>query len=169
MKKRIISLCYRKIIDSSSQKAWDQLVFESSYKEFLLQSQFYNQEKKYYSFAELLINVPASEKLHFLVNAAVVPYIQQLNGRLPDILNTSGKHFLSFQNFRFEIINSAINNKAVHQVAIDFISEPMEWHDTIGDILVLSFTNAEQREEGIFTETLKLQPFLSIYSLKDEL
>ncbi len=95
MAKGIIRLCYRKIIDASSQKMWDKYVFESSYTEFLMQSQLYNQEKKYNSFAELLINVPDAEKLHFLVSAAIGGYMQQLNGIVPDIIDNLGKHFLA--------------------------------------------------------------------------
>ena len=74
MAKKIIRLCYRKVIDASSSKKWDKYVFESTYTEFLMQAQLYNQEKKYSSFSELIQNVPAAEKLHFLVSGAVVGY-----------------------------------------------------------------------------------------------
>jgi hypothetical protein len=170
MANKIIRLCYRKIIDASSQKQWEKFVFESSYTEFLMQSQFYNQEKKYNSFAGLLMNVPGSEKLHFLVSAAVTGYVQQLGNKIPDILNNLSKHFLEFKNYRFEIINSDINNKAVHQVAINFFSEPVVWHDTVGNFLLLSpiDINREQSGDGILTDMVQLQPFLSIYSLKEE-
>lgn len=168
MGNRIIRLCYRKIIDASSQKQWEKLVFESSYTEFLMQCQFYNQQKKYNSFGELLINVPGSEKLHFLVSAAVTGYILQLGNKIPDILNNLGKHFLEFKNYRFEIINSDINNKAVHTVAINFFSEPVIWLDTVNNSLLLSPINKEQSEDGILTDMIQLQPFLSIYSLKEE-
>jgi len=43
MYKGIIRLCYRKVIDVNSVNAWDKLVFNDTYTEFLLQSQFYNQ------------------------------------------------------------------------------------------------------------------------------
>lgn len=168
MAKGIIRLCYRKIINASSQKVWDQYVFESSYKEFLMQSQLYNQEKKYNSFAELLINVPGAERLHFLVSAAITGYVQQLKGKVPDILNNLGKHFLEFLNYQFEIINSDIKNKATHQVAINFFSEPMTWHDTIGNYLLVSPLNSGENQDGVLTHLVQLQPFLSIYSVKNE-
>lgn len=166
--KKIIRLCYRKVIDTSSQKDWDKLVFESTYKEFLMQAQFYNQEKKYNSFAEIILNVPAAEKLHFLVSASIVGYLQQLKGKMPGILNTLGKHFLEFKNYRFEIINSDIKNKNNHKVAINFFSEPLIWLDKIGDRLLLSQLNGQKNEDGILTDMVQLQPFLSIYSLKEE-
>lgn len=169
MTKGVIRLCYRKIIDASSQKAWDKYVFESSYTEFLMQSQLYNQGKKYNSFAELLINVPGAENLHFLVSAAISGYMQQLNGIVPDILDNLGKHFLPFSNYRFEIINSDIKNKTVHQVAINFFSEPLAWHDSIDNYLLVSTINADKNEDGVLATLMQLQPFLSIYSIKNEI
>lgn len=167
MSKGVIKFCYRKAIDASSNKTWDKYVFESSYKEFLMQVQFYNQEKKFNTFSDLLLNVPATEKLHFLVSAAITGYMKQLNGIIPDILNSLGKHFLQFKNFKFEIINSDIRNKEIHKVAINFFSEPMTWHETIGDNLLLSEEGKEKTGEDFQTYLLALQPFLSIYSLKE--
>ncbi len=166
MKQRIIKLCYRKVIDSSSQRVWDKYVFESSYKEFLMQAQLYNQEKKYSSFAELVINVPGAERLHFLVSSAIVGYLQQLKETVPDVLNSLGKHFLPFKNYRFEIINSDMKNKTSHQVAINFFSEPLIWHETIGEYLLISPSREENTGNEIPTDMVKLQPFLSIYSLQ---
>src|SRR5438477_12598667 len=83
MTKRIITICYRKGIDAGSQKTWDKYVFESSYKEFLMQAQFFNQEKNT-TFAELLIHKNGADKLHFLVSASIVGYVEQLKGNIPD-------------------------------------------------------------------------------------
>jgi len=168
MTKGIIRFCYRKIIDASSEKMWEKYVHESSYKEFLMQSQLYNQEKKYKSFAELLLNVPGAERLHFLVSAGVTGYIQQLNGVMPDILDNLGRHFIKFKDFRFEIINSDIADKSKHQVAINFFSEPMLWYDTVDNHLLLSAVSTEQNEDGVLTHLVMLQPFLSIYTIKNE-
>ena len=168
MGKRVIHFCYRKVIDASSKKTWDKYVFESTYTEFLMQAQFYNQEKKYTTFSELQVNVPNADKLHFLVSAAIVGYLQQLGERIPDILNNLGKHFLSFKNYRFEIINSDIKSKTSHQVAINFFSEPMIWHDTIDSYLLVSPLAGEKSDDGILTHLVQLQPFLSIYSIKEE-
>jgi len=166
MAHRIITLCYRKVIDSSSVKPWDTLVFEDSYTEFKMQAQLYNQEKKYRTFAELLQHAPGAEKLHFLVSAAVIGYLQQLNEIIPDILNNLGKHFLRFNQFQFEIINSDIQDKTKHQVAFNFYSEPLVWHDTIQNYLLVSEKKAG--EEEILTNLFQLQPYLNIHSLQTE-
>jgi hypothetical protein len=165
MEKGIIRLCYRKVIDNTSSKPWDKFVFDDTYTEFLLQSQLYNQEKKYTSFGEIITHVPAAEKLHFLVSAAVIGYLQQLHGKVPDLLNSLGRLFLPFKNYRFEIINSDIKDKTKHQVAINFFTDHLVWHDTIHNQLLLSIPGNMENGE-LLTELFTLPPFVSIYSLK---
>lgn len=165
MCKGIIRLCYRKIMDVHSRKPWDQLVFEDSYTEFLLQAQLYNQEKKYTSFSQLITHVPHAEQLHFLVSAAVMGYLQQLNGKIPDLVNVLGKLFLPFKHVRFEIINSDIKDKTKHQVAINFFTDQLTWHDTINNQLLLSVPGNTENGE-LLTELFLLPAFVSIYSLK---
>jgi hypothetical protein len=164
---KTIRLCYRKIIDAASVAVWDRYVFDSSYTELLMQAQFYNQEKKYNTFAELLLNVPASEKLHFLVSSSVIGYLQQLNGIIPDVLDNLGRHFMPFKNFRFEIINSDFRKKEIHRVAVNFFSEEMTWHNTIGNQLLVSIPGKQENTGETLTHMLELKPFLAISSLKN--
>lgn len=164
MEKRIITLCYRKIIDSSCSKPWDQLVFEDSYREFKMQAQYFNQENKYHTFSELVYNVKGAEKLHFLVSAAVINYLKQLNEVIPDILNNIGRQFLTFKQFRFEIINSDLHDISKHSIAINFYSSPLIWHDTIGPYLLTSPQTSATEE--VITDLFSIQPFLTIHSIK---
>ncbi|MFN3850289.1 MAG: hypothetical protein ACK4NY_12715 [Spirosomataceae bacterium] len=167
--KGIIQLCYRKIIDINSQKTWDKYVFDDTYMEFFMQSQFYNQEGKYITFQEILNAHPEAEKIHFLTSTAAVGYIQQLNEIMPDVLNTHGKLCIPFKNFRFEIIHSNVKSKQEHRVAIYFYSEPITWIDTIDNQLVIAYgdrSEAIQNGELVETEMITLQPFLSIASIK---
>jgi hypothetical protein len=165
MQKGTIRLCYRKVIDAQSTRPWEKLVFEDSYAEFLMQSQLYNNEKKYATFSDIITHVPAAERLHFLVSAAVIGYLQQLQGRVPDLVNNLGRLFLPFNNYRFEIINSDIKDKTKHQVAINFFTDHLVWHDTINNQLLLSIPGNTENGE-ILTELFTLPPFVSIYSLK---
>lgn len=164
MKKRTITLCYRKIIDKNSLKPWEKLVFEDSYREFKIQAQLYNQEKGYQTFSELIHQVKGAEKLHFLVSAAVINYIRQLNDVVPDILNAIGKQFLRFTQFKFEIINSDLKNSDKHCVAISFYTEPIAWIDTIAPYLI---TAAKPEQNGeVITDMFLMQPFLTIHTIK---
>jgi hypothetical protein len=162
---KTIRLCYRKIIDSNSPKMWEKMVFEESFLEFKMQAQRFNPGNKYNSFSDILLNNSTAEQLHFLVSGAVVGYIKQLNERVPDIINTLGKHFLPFKQFRFEIINSDIKDITKHKIAVNFFSEPVTWVDTIGDTLVVSVNNVYENDE-LLTDTVTMIPFLSIYSIK---
>jgi hypothetical protein len=167
MENATIRLLYRKIINAQSQDPWEKLVIEDTYKEFLMQAQTFNPDKKYNTFGELLRNVPGAERLHFLVSPSIVGYLRQLNGKMPNITNVIGKRFVPFKSYRFEIINSDIRDVSKHQVAINFISEPLTWYDTVGDLLLVAVDSGKINEqEEVVTEMFAMQPFLSIYSLK---
>jgi hypothetical protein len=166
MPKKVIILCYRKIIDISNTNPWDQYVHEDSFTEFKMQAQLYNQEQKYNTFAEMLLNVPNADKLHFLVSGAIMGYIQQLKGIIPDVLDNLGRRFLTFENFRFELINSDINKIEKHKIGINFFSKPQIWHDTIDNQLLISQLKTEEEGEEIFTNLFQISPYVSIYSIK---
>lgn len=166
MPQKVITLCYRKIIDSTATNPWDKFIYEDSFTELKMQSQFYNQEGKYSTFAEIILNVTGSEKLHFLVSASIMGYLQQLNGIIPDVLDNLGRRFLTFENFKFEIINSDFNQIDKHKVAINFFSRPLLWHDSIDQYLLVSAFNEKTTEE-IFTNLFQIQPFVSIHAIKN--
>jgi len=170
MQKRVIILCYRKIIDIRSVKQWDKLVFESTYLEFKMQAQNFSQGPNYTSYAELLRNVPNARRLTGMITPSVTGYIQQLDSIMPDILNNIGRRFLAFSKFQLEIINSDINDKDKHQVAINFYSEPLVWHDTIDNYLLISAQSVENQaiveNNGVVTNLMQLQPYINISSLQ---
>ena len=168
MTKGIIRLSYRKIIDANSPKLWDKYVFEDTYMEFYMQAQLYNPENKYATFQELLDNVPNADRLHNLTSAAAVGYIRQLNQLIPDIVNRSGKRCLPFSQFTFEIIQSHVQDKSAHRVAILFYSDPLTWIDTLPDSLLIAY--GDQREalresREVETDLLDVQPYLNISSV----
>ena len=170
MPKRVIILCYRKIIDVNTVKAWDKMVFESSYLEFKMQAQNFSLGTDHTSYAELLRNVPNAQRLTGMVTPSVTGYVQQLNKIMPDILNNLGRRFLTFSKFQMEIINSDINDKAKHQIALNFYSEPMVWHDTIDNFLLISDHLPENKlpdeNTKALTNLMQIQPYVNIYSLQ---
>lgn len=169
MNKRIITLCYRKIIRPNATQPWDKMVYEDSYMEFKMQAQNFNAGTPYTSYAELLRHFPNAQKLAGMVTPAVNGYVQQLGGIIPEILNTLGRRFLKISSFQFEIINSDINDRDKHVVAINFFSEPLVWHDTIDNYLLVSpyIPNAAAGgNDEVLTELFQLQPYLNIHSVK---
>jgi hypothetical protein len=170
MQKRVVILCYRKIIDTLSVKQWDKLVFESTYLEFKMQAQNFSHGTAYTSYAELMRNVHNAQRITGMVTPSVTGYVQQLGSIMPDILNNIGRRFLTFSKFQLEIINSDINDKEKHQVAINFYSEPLIWHDTIDNYLLLSVYSPENQSSAennsISTNLMQLQPYINISSLQ---
>jgi hypothetical protein len=169
MSTRVITLCYRKVIDAGSTKQWDRLVFEASYLEFRMQAQNYSHGTAFTSYADLLRHVPNAQRIVGMVIPAITGYIQQLNNIVPELLNNVGKRFLRFGKFQLEIINSDIDNKAKHQVAINFYTEPLLWHDTIENMLLVSdypSTPLLPMGDEVLTNLFQLQPYVNIHSIK---
>jgi hypothetical protein len=163
---RRVILCYRKLIDAQSARPWDQLVFADSYRELRLQAQLFNPEGRHRTFGELLHHVPAAERLHGLVSGAVLGYLRQLNGLVPDLADNLGRRFLRFENFRFEIINSDLQDQSQHRVAINFFTDPLYWHEpALGPFLLLSPALPDETTGEQLTHLLQLQPFLAIHAL----
>ncbi|WAC42176.1 hypothetical protein [Pedobacter sp. SL55] len=164
--RRKITLCYRKIINAESTGSWEKLVFTDTFNEFKMQSQYYNQDGKHHTFGELLREVPNAEKLHFLVSGAVINYVKQLNQTIPDITNNVGLHFLKFNQFRFEIVNSDLRNSNKHVVAINFYSEELFHIDQIGDHL-LTCKTSNMENKPLLTDMFTITPYLTIYSIQE--
>lgn len=165
MKKKI-RFCYRKIISSGATKPWDKIVFDESYMEFRMQIQNFEMHRQYPFYGELIHHVPQAKELPARVLPSVSGYITQLDNILPDILNNNGRRFMRFEHFEFEIINSHFELKEKHQIGISFFSDPYFWLDTIGNYLLISGTTVPEKGP-VLTETLQLQPYLSIYNIQD--
>lgn len=167
--KGLIQLCYRKIIDASSKKAWDRYVFEDTWMEFFMQAQTYTQDGRYHTFQEISDKIPAAGNMTYMVSTAAINYIRQLNEIVPDIANVYGKLCLPFKRFKFEIIHSDIRDKSAHKVAIYFYSEPITWIDTLdGKLLVAYGDQREALKSGLEVETELIgpQPYLNISSIR---
>ncbi|RXK59725.1 hypothetical protein ESA94_11735 [Lacibacter luteus] len=165
MQQKLIRISYTKQINSSNTALWDQLVFNSSWQELMMQAQFYNQQQ-HTTFRQLVQQVPSAEKLHFLVSSSVVGYLRQLNGIIPDVQSKRGVPLLPFNDFKFEIIDSDFNDKSKHNIQLTFFSDPVLWHETIGDSILISNATEPQTTDGALTHLLQLQPALDIYSYK---
>lgn len=165
MAERTIILCYRKLIDANSATAWEKMLWQDSYKEFKMQFQLYNQEKKYHQLSEVIDSVKGAGQLHFLVSAAAVGYIRQLDEMVPDILNSLGVPFLHFGQFRFEILCADDRDIASYKIAIWFYCKPLTWHNTIANYLLVS---EQKPAQAVVMETnmVAMQPALGIHSIQ---
>lgn len=165
MAKAQIRLAFRTIINKDSQSRWEKYVWDSTYQEFLMQSQLYNDaENPWTTFKQLLTKNEKAEQLHFLVSMAAHPYLLQWKGLtypMPDML---GNNYLPFQNYRLDIIDSNVKDKNAHEIGITFYSPLLTLVDIIeGHYLVSA---SENIYEGVETTMFKMQPRLSIVYYK---
>lgn len=166
MNNNVIRLCYRKIIDSTSSKPWDKLVFDDSYTEYRIQVQNFNLPDVHLSYTDLLQQHPDLIRINHMLSGAIIGYLDLLNNVMPDVLNTLGRRFLRYNEFKVELINSHLDNKERHRISITFYSEPVCLLNIIGNNLLLA-DKAQQGDE-ILTDLLPLTPYISIYSVQNK-
>src|SRR5947207_421279 len=109
MKKAIIKIEYRQVVDSSSEGNFEKNVINGSYGEFLLKSQAYNLEGKFKTFSEMKANDGRANSLHYKSGFGVAGYIGALKNQMP--LQNSVGRFLTFESYEFELIESDITDK----------------------------------------------------------
>lgn len=160
-----VRLVYRKIIDASSARRWEQGIYHDTYREMIIQAQEFDPEGKYQTVAEMKRGLPRVDQMIYLVSTAAMGYLQSLDGQVPDLVDDFGQPFLTFENFKFDLISSDIKDKSKHQVAILFYTDWLIWLDTIQDKLLLSSVHtlaALERGEPIETYLIGLNNQLQI-------
>ncbi|MFT3675967.1 MAG: hypothetical protein QM781_08730 [Chitinophagaceae bacterium] len=165
---KTISFIYKKIITAQSEGVWEKMIFADSYREFCMQGQLFSNEGQYMSFAQMQAALPRASQLHHLVSTSVIGYLRQLQGVIPDLRDSVGQLFLPFDQYRFEIMASHLQQQSQHQVAIFFYSLSQRWHDTIGDSLLLSADGVEADNDHYQTHLFTLPPHTGIYSLQTD-
>jgi len=134
----VIQLAYRKVIDVHSTVEWEHDLFVDTYHEFCMQAQFYDQSGALATYEELVRAFPRAEKLHGLVSTAAIGYLRKLNQTIPDVVNLSGKPWIPFENFQFEIVGSHRHLRDKHRVAITFFSKEVLWIASYHDRLLVA-------------------------------
>ncbi|WP_051293160.1 hypothetical protein [Olivibacter sitiensis] len=160
---RELVLCYRKLIDNSSKGRWERLLYDAAYEEYHMQVQYFDTEGKWDRYSDLLLAVNGAEKLPFLVSGAINGYLQQLNGRVPDVVNNVGKYFLRFSQYQFEIIDAHRSKQSTFRIAVSFFTDPLLWLDTISNYLLLQPLG----DENCLTHLFELRPYVNIHSVKE--
>jgi hypothetical protein len=163
MQKGLVKLAYRQVISADSKGSFERNVLNTSYEEFFMKSQAYNQEQKFKTFKEMVANDAKANSLHYKSGFAIVTFMQQLNNKIPGLHDVLDKS-LSFEGYMFEIIDSDITNVAAHKVAITYTTGTFTYFGTIGDYLLLAEGDKLNEAEPIETLTLKMQNGLSIIS-----
>ena len=139
MKFSKIRMAFRLVIDSAATVTWQKYVFEDTYREYLMQQQLYNKpDNPKSTFRELLHEDDKAEKLHFLTGMAAEPYISQLKGNIYELPDALGNSYLPFVNYKLDIVNTDITDRARHKIGITFYTPLLVLVDMIDNHYLLS-------------------------------
>jgi hypothetical protein len=163
MQTGLVKLAYRQIIDSSNRGNFERDVLKTSYEEFFIKSQAYNQEKKFKTFKEMVANDGKANSLHYKSGFAIGNLIQQLNQKIPELQDALGKS-LNFEVDQFEIIDSDITNPASHKIAITYFTGILTYFGNMGEYLLLAEGDKlnQSLREPVETFILKMREGLSV-------
>lgn len=169
MRKALIKLTFRQIIDSSSQDDFEKKIFDDTYDEFLMQVQAYNSENKYKIFSEVLASNPKAGSLHYKVGFSIGLYIRELDNKIPGLKDSLGHSSLMFSAHTFEIVESDITNKSAHKVAITYTTDILTLLDNAGEYLLLASGDQSENASKHAVETflLRIVPNLSIVEYQE--
>ncbi|WEK37000.1 MAG: hypothetical protein P0Y53_05745 [Candidatus Pseudobacter hemicellulosilyticus] len=159
MNRPTIVIAFRQLINAQRTAAFEQTMLRLSYQEFLLKSQAYNPEGRYDRFTALVKADGRANSLHYKTSFAVIPLIEQLNGRIPLLKDTFEKP-LPFERTAFELVESSISDFSLHAVALTYYTPPLLLLESFGGFLLLS-ADVEQGSEPFM---LQVNPNLSITS-----
>jgi hypothetical protein len=161
----LIKLAYRQVINIKDEGDFEKKVFNATYREFLLKSQAYNLEGKFKTFTRLKANDGRANSLHYKLSFTIGSFLKELGNKMPGLKDNNGDS-LVFEGFGFELVESNIEDKATHEVAIKYNTGTFTVLNTIGEYLVLAKCDVKP-EDAHETITVKMQPGLSIVSYKE--
>jgi len=138
--------------------------FNDSYAEFLLKIQAYNPENKFSKFSDIVAADGRANSLHYKCSFAVLHHIDILKNKIPGLYDTAGRMNLSFEFPEFKVMESDINDKNLHKVAIIYSTGIFTLQNNFGEWLVLSTGDNSGHDEMQVTFTVKIQEDLSIIS-----
>lgn len=163
--KGMITLKYLKNIDSQCTPGSERELWHTTFLEYKLKVQYYDPKGEYEDFQSITNSKPnVADKLTYLVSLSAIFWLKELNGLMPDIVDTLSKPSIPFENYWFNLINSSIKKPQCHHFSLTFISKPLYWIDTISDILLLS--SSSPKDDKVQTFGIRLSPGMAIESFK---
>jgi hypothetical protein len=163
----LIQLAYRQIIDALSSTVLEKRIFHDSYAEFILKIQAYNQEGKFKLYSDIVANDGRANSLHYKTGFAILHHLETLKGKIPGLYDTAGRMQVSFEVPEFKVLESSLEDKSLHKIAITYLTAPLLLIDRFGEYMLLAEGNEEtELVNGVNTFTLRMQPDLSIINYK---
>ena len=156
-----IRLTCRQVMDATSNGAFQQQVLAATYAEFKLKSQTYNQEQQFNTFREMVGKDGRANSLHYKLSFAALPYIEQLQKKMPHVYDMLDKA-LPFETAELQLIASDLRDSAVHKIALHYHSPIFLLLGTIGDHVLLA---APEVPENSFLLKIRTGISISYYNV----
>jgi hypothetical protein len=166
MYKAKIKLIYKQVIEASSKIGFERAIISASYQEFLLKSQAYNPDGKLKTFSRMKENDGRANSLHYKLSFPVLPFIDQLNHKIPVLTDTLGNK-VSFENAAFELIESSTETIAQHKVALNYQTETLNLIQFMGEYMLLAKEGPEDNDAPAETFVIRMQQGLSIKNYQE--
>jgi len=166
MEKTLIKLAYRQVIAIKDEGDFEKKVFNATYQEFRLKSQAYNPDRKFKTFTQLKASDGRANSLHYKLSFAIGGFLKGLNNKIPFLKDNAGNN-LVFDVPVFELVESDIEDREAHIVAINYTTCVLTLLNVIGEYLILAIgdVNPDAVAETI---TVRMQPGLSVISYKEK-
>ncbi|HEX5154553.1 MAG TPA: hypothetical protein VFW07_24070 [Parafilimonas sp.] len=162
MERALIQLAYRQVITEQGKSPFEQNAWLVSYNEFLLKSQAYNLDRKFNTFREMVNNDGRANSLHYKLSFPVLPFIEQLQKKIPLLKDNAGKNIV-FDTWQFELVDSDIRNRSQHTIAIHYHTDIITVIETLGEYMLLASGDRSDNLTDIpDCFVLKMQDRLSI-------
>jgi hypothetical protein len=165
MPKAFIKIAYKQIIDAASQSIFEKDILHYSFEEYKMKQQAYNTDGLITRFTALKAKDGRANSLHYKSGFAVAGIIDSLKNNIIVLQDGAEQNFV-FGSYRFEVIESDINNVSLHKVAIHYISSTLTLYEIIGDYLLLAKgdKSVENSTEPVETFLIKVQSGMTIVS-----
>jgi hypothetical protein len=168
MRKSLIKLAYRQIIDATATGRFEKDVFNDSYSEFLIQIQTYNQVNNYTTWREVRTAIPKSNvTLQYKVGFAIGLYVRELNNQIPGLWDNLERMNVPFADYRFELLESDITNRSAHRVALTYLTDSLTLLGTIGEYMVLALGDKSKETAPLETFMVAMRPNLAVLSYQE--
>jgi len=156
-----IQICYRQVIDHTSERFFEKAVLQTSYQEFLLKVQTYNTDGRYDTFTQLVAQDGRANSLHYKTGFPVIPLIEQLRNVIPGWWDNAGNPVF-FETYDFKLIESSITRQDQHAVAITYTTPRLYLLNSFGSYLLLKKVTPVDAYDGNEPFMIPLQQGVSI-------
>ena len=157
-----IKLAFRIQINVNSTNKWDKCVFESTFLEYKIQHQIWNDAKKpVKAYWELLQINTNAQKIPFMLNAAVFNYVSLLNGEIRSLPDVLGNTFFPIDSFNTDIISAHVEDVFQFKIGITFYTPELKLIDIIDNKYLLS-KDTDENTDGLDTFMFAFHPQVAI-------